>query len=294
MERWTFRIVDVFTDRPLAGNQLAVFEEAADIPEAVLQPLAKEIGFAEIVFVYPAEGGGDARIRIFTPENEIPFAGHPTLGTAIVLAAELAKDRVVLETGRGPVPVRVEPAGPASRGVMEQPIPTVAPFPQAAALLSALGVEKSLLPVTVYDNGLAHVYVLVEHPDEVAALEPDFAAMARLARDTGMPLVGMNVFAGSGTTWKTRMFAPADGVPEDAATGSAAGPLAVHLARHGLVSWGTEIRISQGEEIGRPSELFARVQGNGERVERVEVSGCAVPVGGGWFDAALLRDAYGA
>ena len=110
MERWPFRIVDVFTDRPLAGNQLAVFEDAADIPESLLQSLALEIGYSETVFTYPETEGADARIRIFTPTSEVPFAGHPVLGTAVVVATNLGKDRVVLETGRGPVPVRVDRA----------------------------------------------------------------------------------------------------------------------------------------------------------------------------------------
>ena len=104
-----------------------------------------------------------------------------------------------------------------------------------------------------------------------------------------MPLVGFNVFSGSDLSWKTRMFAPGDGIAEDAATGSAAGPLALHLARYGRIPWETEIRISQGKEIGRPSELFARVTGDADQVERIEVGGFAVPVGGGWFDGGLLR-----
>jgi trans-2,3-dihydro-3-hydroxyanthranilate isomerase len=290
METWSYRLVDVFTDRPLMGNQLAVFEDAGGIPGELLQPLAREIGFAETVFVYPATAGGDARMRIFTPENEIRFAGHPTLGTAVLLAGTLGINRVVLETGSGLVPVRIEQGtGPVARGTMEQPLPSIAAYPEPAPLLAALGVARSRLPVAVYDNGIPHVYVILDTPEDVVALEPDFAALSRLARDSGTPIVGFNTAAGAGTSWKTRMFAPADGVPEDAATGSAAGPLALHLARHGLVPWGTEIRISQGVEINRPSELFARVFGSGEHVERIEVSGFAVPIGGGWFDADLLR-----
>lgn len=292
MDRWEYLTVDVFTDRPLAGNQLAVFQEGPAIPEAMLQPLAKEIGFAETVFLYPGRDGGDARMRIFTPENEIPFAGHPTLGTATIVAESLGKDRVVLESGRGLVPVRVEsPRGPAARGTMEQPIPSAEPYRHADRLLRALRVDVSLLPITVYDNGIPHVYVVREHPDDIGSLQPDFSALATLARETEAQIVGFNVFAGQGSSWKTRMFAPADGVPEDAATGSAAGPLALHAAHGGLISWGQEIRIEQGSEIGRPSTLFARVSGNEERVEKIEVSGFAVPVGGGWFDGALLRAA---
>jgi trans-2,3-dihydro-3-hydroxyanthranilate isomerase len=292
VNHWSFHILDVFTDRPLAGNQLAVFADAPAIPEAWLQPLAKEIGFAETVFLYPPHEGNDVRMRIFTPENEIPFAGHPTLGTAAVVARQLGKNKVVLETGRGPVPVRIEHTeGPASRGTMDQPIPSFALYPHAEELLNALRVGQSLLPITVYDNGIPHVYVVLDRPEDVAGLRPDFGALARLARESGEPIVGFNVFAGAGTEWKTRMFAPADSIPEDAATGSAAGPLALHLARHGRIPWGTEIRISQGAEIGRPSSLFAQVSGDADHVETVEVSGYVVQVGGGWFDGDLLRSA---
>jgi trans-2,3-dihydro-3-hydroxyanthranilate isomerase len=289
VERWPFRIVDVFTERPLAGNQLAVFEHAAEIPDLLLQPLAQEIGYSETVFVYPGTKGADARIRIYTPTSEVPFAGHPVLGTAVVLATDLGVDRVILETGRGPVPVRLERTpGRATRGAMEQPIPSFALYDKADEFLSALGVDRSVLPVTVYDNGLQHVYVMLESPGDIAALKPDFSALSELAHSSGMPLVGFNVFSGSDLVWKTRMFAPADDIAEDPATGSAAGPLALHLARHGRIPWEAEIRISQGVEIGRPSELFARVWGDVDQATRIEVSGYAVPVGGGWFDAELL------
>ncbi len=289
MERWSFRIVDVFTERPLAGNQLAVFEDAVAIPESLLQPLAREIGYSETVFAYPGTDDADARIRIFTPTSEVPFAGHPVLGTAVVVASSLGLERVVLETGRGPVPVRIGRAsGAATRGAMEQPIPAFELYDKAEEFLRALGVDRSVLPVTIYDNGLPHIFAMLERPDDVATLEPDFSALSALARSSGMPLVGFNVFSGSGLAWKTRMFAPADGIAEDPATGSAAGPLALHLARHGRIPWDMEIRIAQGAELGRPSELFARVSGDVDRVTRIEVSGYAVPVGGGWFDGDLL------
>jgi trans-2,3-dihydro-3-hydroxyanthranilate isomerase len=289
VEHWLFRIVDVFTERPLAGNQLAVFEEAAKISDSLLQPLAQEIGYSETVFVYPGTGDADARIRIFTPTSEVPFAGHPVLGTAVIVAASLDRERVVLETGRGPVPVRVDRAtGAVTRGTMEQPVPTFKPYDNVDEFLRALGVVRSVLPVTVYDNGLQHVYAMLERPEDVAALKPNFSALTELARSSGMPLVGFNAFSGSGLNWKTRMFAPADDIAEVPATGSAAGPLALHLARHGRIPWDTEIRIAQGAETGRPSELFARVSGDLDSVTRVEVSGYAVPVGGGWFDGDLL------
>jgi trans-2,3-dihydro-3-hydroxyanthranilate isomerase len=272
-------VADVFTGRPLTGNQLAVFTDAREIPERLLQPLARELNFSETVFVLPAEQGGHARLRIFTPVAEIPFAGHPTLGTAFVLGGPLQLGEVVLETEAGLVPVRLEREGARIVfGRMEQPLPSWEPYAREEELLAALGARRSELPVEVYDNGIRHVYVAFSSPDEVAALAPDLQALARLEG-----IVGANAFAGGGARWKTRMFAPGSGVPEDPATGSAAGPLAVHLARHGRIAFGDEIEIEQGAEIGRPSTLYARADGSGERVERVEVGGSAVVVARGEF-----------
>lgn len=289
---WPFTICDVFTDRPLAGNQLAVFPAATPIPDALLQPLAREINFSETVFVFPPTEGGDARIRIFTPTAELGFAGHPVLGTAVMLGAEGDRDVVTLETGSGLVPVALRRDGERiGFGRMSQPVPTITPFANGDRLLAALGVERSTIPVERYDNGNLIVFVGLADVAAVVRLEPDLAALARLARDLAIPIVGVTVFAGGGERWKQRMFAPADGVPEDPATGSAAGPLAVHLARHGQIAWGQEIEISQGAEIGRPSTLLARADGSAERIERVEVGGSAVIVGHGAFDAAVLARA---
>ena len=122
-------VCDVFTDTPLEGNQLAVFTDARDLPEELLQALARELKFSETVFVYPAEAGGHARMRIFTPAAEIPFAGHPTLGTAFVLGAPLQLGEIRLETGMGIVPVTLEREGARIVfGRMSQPIPSVEPF----------------------------------------------------------------------------------------------------------------------------------------------------------------------
>ncbi len=277
----TFRyvIADVFTDRPLAGNQLAVFTDAREIPEEQLQPLAKEMNFSETVFVYPPEQGGHVKIRIFTPAAEMPFAGHPVLGTAFVLAGPLQLVTINLETPKGIIPVELEREGARIVfGRMSQPIPEVSPFDQEAELLAALRIERSELPIELYDLGITFVYVALPSEEAVAALEPDYAALARI-----QGYVGTYCFAGSGTRWKARMFAPADGVPEDPATGSAAGPLACHLARHERIGWGEEIEISQGEEIGRPSTLYARAHGSAEAIERVEVGGSAVVVARGEF-----------
>jgi trans-2,3-dihydro-3-hydroxyanthranilate isomerase len=270
-------VADVFTDTALTGNQLAVFTDGRDVDDDTMQRLAKEMSLSETVFVLPPEAGGDARIRIFTPVAELPFAGHPTLGSAFVLGAPLQLGEIRLETGAGIVPVTLEREGARIVfGWMRQPVPEHEPFVDAEALQELLGVRSSL-PVELYHLGPEHVYLELGSADEVAGLAPDFGALVRLTH------AGVNCFAGNGTRWKTRMFAPAQGVPEDPATGSAAGPLAVHLARHGRIGFGDEIEISQGAELGRPSKLYARVEGTPQRIERVEVGGSAVIVARGEF-----------
>jgi len=275
-------VVDVFTDVPLQGNQLAVFTDAAALPGETLQPLARELNLSETVYVLAPEQGADARIRIFTPTAELPFAGHPVLGTAIVLGIERGLEHVALETGAGIVPVALGQGGGGADartgcGSMVQPVPTWQPFERAPELLAALGVESSGLPVEMYANGPRHVYVELVSEDAVAALSPDLRALAALGE------FGVSCFAGAGARWKSRMFAPALGVPEDPATGSAAGPLALHLARHGRIAFGEEIEIRQGVELARPSRLRARASGSADAVERVEVAGSAVIVASGEF-----------
>ena len=276
MGEYRYVVADVFTDTPLEGNQVAVFTDARAIPEDSLQRIAREMNLSETVFVYTPEGEGHARIRIFTPSREMPFAGHPTLGTAFVLSMPLSLEEIRLETLRGLVPVRLEREdGRIVFGRMAQPLPTIEPYDKAEELFEILGVEGSELPVEVYDNGVKHLYVTLRSEDEVAALRPD------LRRLGDQPELCFNCFAGEGTKWKTRMFAPSSGVAEDPATGSAAGPLALHLARHGRIGWGEEIEIAQGVEVGRPSKLYARVDGSADEVERVEVGGSAVIVARG-------------
>jgi trans-2,3-dihydro-3-hydroxyanthranilate isomerase len=277
-------VADVFTDTPLSGNQLAVFTDAREIPEEQLQPLAREMAFSETVFVYPPEQDGHVHIRIFTPAHEMPFAGHPVLGTAFVLAGPMQLAEIGIETGAGIVPVLLEREGARLVfGRMNQPVPTVEAFPAAERLLGILGVERSELPVDIYDNGMPHVFVALASESTVARLAPDPGLLESFQREEMSTIGGVNCFAGVGLHWKTRMFSPADGVLEDPATGSAAGPLACHLARHGLIAFGDEIEISQGTELHRPSKLFARVEGSSQRIDRVEVGGSAVVVARGEF-----------
>jgi trans-2,3-dihydro-3-hydroxyanthranilate isomerase len=272
-----FYVCDVFTSAPLEGNQLGVFTDGRPFSPAEMQRLARELNFAETVFLFPARDNGDVRMRIFTPRTELPFAGHPVLGTAFVVGTALGADDVRLETGAGVVPIALRrDAGRLVFGWMRQTVPAWAPFDRERELLAALGVESSRLPVEQYVNGPPHVYVELDSEDAVAALRPDMGAIAGLQ-------VPVNCYAGQRLRWKTRMFYPSAGIPEDPATGSAAGPLAVHLARHGRIALGEQIEIRQGAEIGRPSVLHARVGGEGDRIDTVEVGGVAVIVAEGHY-----------
>jgi trans-2,3-dihydro-3-hydroxyanthranilate isomerase len=274
MARFRYVVADVFTDTPLQGNQVAVFTDARELPEARLQLLARELNLSETVYVYPAEADGHVRIRIFTPTVELPFAGHPVLGTAFVLGGPMQAVELRLETGNGTVAVELEREGARiSFGRMRQPTPSIEPFAHADEALAALGGVEPVLPVELYDNGVPHVLVALGSKDEVAALAPDQERLLALGR------YGFNCFAGDGASWKTRMFGPGLGMAEDPATGSAAGPIALHLARYERAPYGTELELVQGEEIGRRSVLHAVAQGPDEIV----VGGSAVIVARGEF-----------
>lgn len=262
-------VCDVFAVRPLEGNQLAVFLDGRPLTGEQMQSVAREMNIAETVFLLPPQEGGDVALRIFTPTNELPFAGHPVLGTSFVVGTALGKDTVVLETGGGKVPVSLEREnGEIVFGQMSQPIPSFEPFSRSGELLQILGLTRSELPVDIYRNGPEHVFVKLADEDSVVRLRPDLGALADLG-------VAANCFAGRGTKWKTRVFYPGAGVSEDAATGSAAGPLAVHLARHGAIAFGDRIEIVQGVEIGRPSVLYAKAEGADDRIDSIEVGGRA-------------------
>jgi trans-2,3-dihydro-3-hydroxyanthranilate isomerase len=283
MSMYRYTIADVFTDTPLQGNQVAVFTDATGLSEDVMQRTAREMKLSETVFVLRKEDpDAHLRVRIFTPTLELPFAGHPVLGTAFVVGRAMGSNVVRLETRAGVVPVtltRPDGGGEPVYGEMQQPIPSVEPFDAVDELVAALGAapDHTALPIEAYRNGPVHVYIEFPSEEAVAALEPDIGALARLGE------YGINCFAGSGTRFKNRMFAPALGVAEDPATGSAAGPMAVHLARFGRIEYGSEIEIVQGVEIGRPSLLRARVEGSAERIEGVFVGGSAVIVARGEY-----------
>jgi trans-2,3-dihydro-3-hydroxyanthranilate isomerase len=276
MPSYRYARVDVFTENPLSGNPLTVFTNGAGLDAKTMQSIAREMNLSEAVFVLPAEKGGSAKIRIFTPILELPFAGHPVLGTAFVLATPLQANVLSLETGQGIILVTIEREGAKPvMGWMQTPLPSWQEFSENETLLSGLGVAQSRLPIIMYDIGLRHVFVALDSPEQIHALRPDFARLAQLGH------LGIGAFAWDADKVTLRVFVPGVGVDEDPATGSAAASLAVHLVRQGCYAPGTLVTIHQGERMGRPSVLYARAEMDGKKVVRVSVGGSAVIVGRG-------------
>jgi trans-2,3-dihydro-3-hydroxyanthranilate isomerase len=235
------------------------------------------MNLSETTFVRPARSGGHARVRIFTPRRELPFAGHPTLGTAFVLGGAMESVELRLELEVGTVSVRLEREGPRiSFGWMTQPRAREIHAPNEGELLRALGIEHASAPLVAFENGPQHAYVELPSPEAVSALAPNWSALA-LATPFGVA-----AFHFDGRVCKVRYFAPAAGIDEDPATGSAAGPLALLLRNRGRLAEGATLQIEQGAEIARPSTLYARVTGSADE-SSIEVGGSARIVARGQF-----------
>jgi trans-2,3-dihydro-3-hydroxyanthranilate isomerase len=285
--QYRFVIADVFTERAFAGNQLAVFPRAECIPDRAMQEIAREFNFAETTFVLPARDARHAcRVRIFTPKAELPFAGHPTVGTAAVLASlgllNISQGRasIVLEEGIGPVPVEIVLAEKAvyAHLVVERQaeVPALRPPSPAAALSLDAGL---VLETWFASAGVRFCFVRLKNKEAVDCAILDRAAWATHFAKAWSP--NLYFFAGE-TDLYVRMFAPALGIEEDPATGSGAVALASVLAGRlsasdGLFTW----HIEQGVVMGRPSYIEASAEKRGGRVTRVKVGGATVLVGQG-------------
>jgi trans-2,3-dihydro-3-hydroxyanthranilate isomerase len=272
--RHEYVLVDVFTDRKFGGNQLAVFRDGTGIGDASMQAAAKELNLPETSFVVPAEHGGDHRLRIFTPARELPFAGHPTVGTAFVLAD--SRDATLrLEEQVGTLAVTVRDGFTE----MEQPLPAFEPVADRGAVAVSLSLDTAdlepALPIEIGSSGNRFMFVAVKSLDAVKRAAPRGLAEAAYIFTTKTVEPGSTVHG--------RMYAPWQGIAEDPATGSANGPLGAYLVRHG-VSDGKRIVSEQGYEMGRPSLLYVRVGGGRDRITSVHVGGRCAVAGGGWLD----------
>jgi trans-2,3-dihydro-3-hydroxyanthranilate isomerase len=291
-----YLVVDGFTETPLEGNPLAVFPEAPGIDGATMQRIARELNLSETVFVSaPDRPDALARVRIFTPMQELRFAGHPTIGTAFVLT-ELGRvpadaRSIVLSEGIGPVPVRLERRADPFLAWLRTPSITFGETFDRETCARALGLSLSALldtPPQIVTAGNPFLFVALRDPGLVDSVALDLAALERAVPPT--ETTGHFVFAPTpGGGAYSRMFAPRAGIAEDPATGSGTGPLAAYMARHGLVPLrdGERFTSTQGVHMGRPSKLHAILHVRAEALEYVEVGGSAVRV----VDATLTLPA---
>lgn len=290
MKRTSFVIADVFAETPFAGNQLAVFTDARGLSDGQMQSAACEMNFSETTFVIPPETpDGDLRLRIFTPHTELPFAGHPLVGSGFVAVLKelvpCAPSVVRFETGVGLIDVSVEiESNFAGRAVMRQPVPRflreISDENESAHVAAALGVSSDQLsldssPIAIVDNGLPLMIVPLDCLQSVRALNPNQHAMRQIAESNGvktiMAFTTETVHPDS--TVHCRVYAPGAGIHEDPATGSANGPLGAYLLKHGLIASG-EITSEQGYEMGRPSLLKVVVtKSDSGSIDEVHVGG---------------------
>jgi trans-2,3-dihydro-3-hydroxyanthranilate isomerase len=278
--RYEYRLVDVFTDRAFGGNPLAVFTEPGKLDAATMQAIAKELHLSETAFVFPpTSAAADHRVRMFTPDTELPFAGHPTIGTAFVLRE--GKDGTTrLEEGVGVIRVTLRDGFVQ----MDQPLPTftgttITRKAAAEALGIALEEVRSDVPIQIGSSGNPFLFV------PLANLKAVRRARRPAALDASVYIFAMSGER-SGSHVHGRMFDQGLGIGEDPATGSAQGPLGAYVVVHELVSAAptTRIRVEQGFEIGRPSILDIEVDRAGPAITAVRVGGRCVPMGGGWLD----------
>jgi trans-2,3-dihydro-3-hydroxyanthranilate isomerase len=283
--RVAFRIIDVFTEVPFAGNQLAVVQDTPDeLDERMMQTLAREIGFSETTYVTAIrEAGYD--VRIFTPRDELPFAGHPTLGTAFTLASEgRVAPSMVQTSAAGDVPVDVDIS--AGTAWMRQLPPVFGPeFTGRAKVARAASLEPEDLlphPIRPVSTGIAHLMVPIASEAALRRAARSDAGCAAVCAEAGVESLYLFVIRADGDVM-ARMFDVSFEIGEDPATGSAAGPLGAYLAEQGLSDVPGRFTIAQGEMVGRPSLLHVQVD-RGDEIWSIRVGGGVRLVGDGAFE----------
>ena len=291
---YEFVQLDVFTRTLLTGNPLAIFTDARDLTDQQMQALAREMNLSETTFVLPREPQVEAqegkRVRIFTVEEELPFAGHPTLGTALYLYSTAASgaDEIVLDLNVGKIGVRFSTdSNPRSSrvagdvfGEMRQRDPefgpTLPPDKVASVLQGGAGEIASEWPSQIVSTGLPFAIVPIRNADALANLKPDLVRAGALLEGTGARFCYFISPERQGRLEvRARMFFYGG---EDPATGSAAGCAASWMVQYGIANSDEQVLIRQGIEIRRPSEMYVRATRDGQRVTNVRVGGYAVEV----------------
>ena len=289
MPRASYHLLDVFTDRPFAGNPLAVFLDPPELTNEQMQAIAAELNLSETVFVRPPIDGGAWPTRIFTPSTELPFAGHPTIGTAVLLAElGLATQRLVLAEPVGDIAVAVEPRpGGHSATLRTAVAPSYSEAPDRELLARALSIEPaelhSHLSAGLWSCGVPFCVIPLRDADVLARTRLDLEVWSsHLEHTDAAALFPLAPLDDEMHRWRARMYSPGYGIVEDPATGSAAAASAGLLAasrqlRKGPLRW----VIEQGVEMGRPSELRVALDHDGGEASAVLVGGDAVVVGDG-------------
>lgn len=296
----TFHTCDVFTTRPFAGNPLAIVPGADDLTPTQMQTIAREFNLSETIFVQrPKDPAHTARVRIFFPTAEIPFAGHPTIGCAIHLATAAAapgdfETRITLEEEAGLVPVRVWRRGDATRaefaapviphGVTDAPDPGLALDPTRLAAALGLGPEDigfGTHQPGLWQGGPRFLYAPVRSLDALARARPIQPHWSAQMAAAGVDSIYLYT-TGEGCDFRARMFSPTAGIPEDPATGSASAILAAQLLAFGGLGEGeSRFALQQGVEMGRPSEIGLTIVVRGGKLAEVRIAGSAVPISSG-------------
>ena len=296
--KYHYFICDVFTEQRFGGNQLAVLPDAQKLSDRQMQQIAREFNFSETAFVLPAETGHTRKVRIFTPTTEVPFAGHPNIGTAFVLAetGALGKEipgAVLFEEEAGLVSIEIQAnlGAPTSFELKAPQVLTLQEFPAIGSVAKALSLRENEIVLTTHSPtvasvGLPFLFVEVADLSVLAQVRIDMAGFDRLLVEGAVPCVHVYTPKSGGTDIQARVFAPLDGVAEDPATGSANCALAALLSHHrserdGEFSW----CVFQGIELGRPSVLWIRARKENGCVVASWVGGTCVMVSEGWIDA---------
>ena len=299
MPTYRYLHYDVFTDAPFEGNQLAVFPEPAGLSTEAMQIITREMNFSECTFIFPAEAAGtDVRMRIFTPGEELPMAGHPTIGTTFALAHEGViappRDRFVYGLGVGPTPVSLEWKGASlDFAWMTQKKPAFGgEIADRSAFARALGVAADDLaeaPPQAVSCGVPFLFAALKTRAAVDGISVDARALAAACKASGVDDLPLFVFtvdrtgASGDEAVYSRMLAPGFGIAEDPATGGASGPLGCYLLRHGFLPAArlSHIVSLQGVKMLRPSRIHISIDSNGGEITRVRIGGRSVRVGDG-------------
>lgn len=301
---YRLRTVDVFSSRALLGNPLAVIFDGADLSADTMRAIAREMNLSETTFVLPPEQGGTARVRIFTPHAELPFAGHPTIGTAWVLLDEgLVREsasELSLEEGIGPVRVRVErrPEGTVL-WMTHPPVQFGEVLKERGQVAAALGLEQSELapeiPIQIASTGVPFVYIALKDARAVDAAISSQERLTNVLGPVGLPPVLLFARQDKERLY-SRMFGPHSitRIVEDPATGSASGPLGAFAVRYGLVPRAATVEIvsQQGTKMGRQSMVHIRLRypGAEETPDLIEVGGSVVPVLSGTLSLPEVKE----